>query len=286
MPEPDETTSATTGSKQTGEASDPPETAPVANAREQLLDFGAKYKGPITGVAILLVEVLIHEADIRRPIFFLASVVAVLLLLALAIWHIANRDLTGSLVGLGGALLVVLLATLGAPSESSGSSREGAAAIASPRATPSGIVVEEPSEAEAIFSRQIQAVTPWVNDVERLYTGFTTDDIPGEAVLAATWWALSDWCYSAGDGSVGRCYDLGAEYVQQKFGRDPRVINTQLWYAGGAIGDVLDRAYAITAEYVGVDPHPGVGVEDDRPGIAWTCEPSCTAGYSLTHSSG
>jgi hypothetical protein len=205
---------------------------------------------------------------------------------ALAGWHFYNREIPGTVISLAGATFVLMLALLGAPPTSASvPSAESNRATASPSTT-GGIVVEQPSEADAIFDRAIEAVTPWYNDVEDALSkdplSENLDNPYSEAWLLGTWWALTDWCIRAGDGSIGRCYDLAAMYVDQNFKRDPRTINTKTWYAAGAIGEPLDDAYILSAMYLRLHvPTPYVKIDRNRPGIGWECEPDCTEGWVL-----
>jgi hypothetical protein len=245
--------------------------------------------GPLTAAAAVLVQVLIGLADLKRTLFLLISGVTIGLLAVLGAWYAYARHPLKALGALGGCLLVVLLAWFGAPSAvpvedrsvvptTSASTDDGVGH--SP-----GIEVEEPSEAEAIFIRAIFSPTGWATQVRDLYEPQTVDDPGGEAVLSGAWWALSDWCTSEGLGNPGRCYDLAGEYVGGVFGRDPRTINAETWFAGGAIGGGLQDAYLITSDYVKlrVDSPYIPDLVEDRPGIDWECEPTCTAGYAIAH---
>lgn len=150
---------------------------------------------------------------------------------------------------------------------------------ASPTPSPSeedtGVVAERPSQVNELFDEVIQAKTPWFNDIEDLYTGYPLDHAVAEASLISAWWALADWCATT-KRPLESCYDLGAEYIDQVFGRDPRTINTDTWSAPGAIGGVIVEGYDRTASYLGI-PMSGLIPEltEDRPGMAWLCEPSC-----------
>jgi hypothetical protein len=239
----------------------------------------SRFLGPASAAAVVLIQTLISLAEVRRPLFVVGSVAGLVLTLALTGWYAAARDTMRAIAAFAGAVLVGGVAWLGMPS----TERVQAGAISQPTPAPSfdgpndEVVVEEPSEAEAIFDRAIVATTPWYNEILNLYPSATVEDAEGEAALLGAWWALADWCRKQGHGSEGRCYDLAALYVGEAFDRDPRSINTETWHGAGAIGGVVAAGYDNTAKYVRVAKSsllPDLFM--DRPGVNWECEPSCT----------
>jgi hypothetical protein len=140
-----------------------------------------------------------------------------------------------------------------------------------------GVEAERISPDIAPFEGQIDALTPFANDLE-LYTG--RDGVEGleqEAALLGSWYALADWCAANGQGRVGVCYDRAATFLDQYFERDPRTINTQTWGAPGAVGGVIADTYELTNGYLGVDSQVLIPeLMDNRPGDAVLCEPSCS----------
>lgn len=244
-----------------------------------------RFIAPATAGVVLLLEALVGLAELKRPLFFAISAVAVVLTLGLAIWYGRLRDIGKALTFGGGCVLVLLLAWAGAPSSTQASLSGPPPSGNAPSVVPSfdsgadEVVVEEPSEADAIFNRALGETTPWYNEVGELFASATVEDAEGEAAISGAWWALADWCVHDGNGNEGRCYDLAALYIRERFERDPRTINSETWYGAGAVGAAAAEGYDRTAKYLDIEPS-GLLPElvEDRPGIEWECEPSCTAG--------
>lgn len=244
-----------------------------------------KYIAPATAASILLVEVLIGLADVRRPLFLAVSLAAVLLTLGLTGWYASTKEVGRAIASGAACVLVLLLAWAGAPSSTSAQTGSvvGQVGDLQPEDESSydsrmdDVVVEEPSEAEVIF-RPLS--TPWYNDIKDMFSSATVQDAEGEAAVMGAWWAAGDWCKLQGHGSEGRCYDLAALSLGQTFDRDPRTFNAENWYGAGAVASLTITAYETTAEYLSFEPQSSLIPEifRDRPGLDWFCEPTCVAG--------
>jgi len=249
---------------------------------------------PITTAAAVLLQLLVGLANLRRALFYGISFATVCLLVVVGGWYLVLRRPLSATLALAGVGLVLTLAAFGAPSTQATAPPPTPPVVGPP--TPagsvapssSGIVVEVPSEAEAIFSRAIGSVTPWYNDVLDLYKGQALSRPEPEAAISGAWWALADWCFNSKNGSIGHCYDLAGEYAASTFGRDPRTFNAETWFGAGAIGSLVGISYDRTAAALGFTPRSELidDVTKDRPGIAWKCEPTCTAGWFLAHPNG
>lgn len=145
-----------------------------------------------------------------------------------------------------------------------------------------GVTAERPSQGVDLFNGAIQALTPFSNDlaVLALSSTGTVESPENEAALLGAWYSLADWCVATGNGLEGTCYDLAAEFLADRFPRDPRTINDDTWPGSGAIGGVIDSGYNIGQQYLGLEPlqPPTFTVTSNgsRPGQDLLCEPNCT----------
>lgn len=154
---------------------------------------------------VLLLETLIGLSEMKRPLFIVTSVVAGVFTLLLALWYLKSREgLYAALAG-GGFVLVLVLAWVAAPPSTT--TATGNAPSLTPTQLPSfdgssdEVIVEEPSESDALFQNAFDAPTPWFNEVSSLFPSATVEDPEGEAALSGTWWAMADWCTRHGHGS-------------------------------------------------------------------------------------
>jgi hypothetical protein len=96
---------------------------------QDLLSRGKNYVGPITALALVLLQVVIGVADLRRTIFLIASVTAAGLMVLLVIWYLVNRQRLRAATAAFGLCAVGLLAWRGAPADEVRTGRASGAAV-------------------------------------------------------------------------------------------------------------------------------------------------------------